>query len=110
MLVWDQSFFVLPGFDVLAVELRHIRIKGTSKIGNEQGTYDIFIKNDLSLSRMYPCELLLKEVTVVKVNINLSIVVVVVVLCFLYITHVHFKFNYIFSAFKGGRVQAECHN
>jgi len=66
--VGSKFLYVLPGFDALAVELRHIQIKGTSKIGNEQGTYDIFIKNDLSLSRVYSCELLLKEVTV---NINL---------------------------------------
>lgn len=65
---------VLPGFDVLAVELRHIQVKGTSKIREEEGTYDLFIKNDLSLSRTCPSELLLKEVTVVKVNLLVSLI------------------------------------
>jgi len=76
--VWVGSKFlyVLPGFDVLAVELRHIQIKGTSRVGDEESIYDLFIKNDSSLSRPCLCELLLKEVTVVKVSLIVPFLVV----------------------------------
>lgn len=43
------GFSVLPRFNVFAVELRHIQIKGTSKIG-EGGTYDLFSKNNFKQS------------------------------------------------------------
>jgi len=65
--VGEKFVFVLPGFDVLSVELRHIWIKGTAKIGRPEETYDLFVRNDFDLSRRYPCEMILKEVTIVKV-------------------------------------------
>ena len=60
--------FLLPGFDVLGIELCHVKVKGFAfgKIGNED-TFDLFIKNDLSLYRSYPAALVIKDHTIVKV-------------------------------------------
>ena len=41
-------FYVIPNFDVLQVELRHMRVKGYDSNGEEQ-VYDLFIRNDPSL-------------------------------------------------------------
>jgi len=68
--VGEKFVYVLPGFDVLSVELRHTLIKGTTKIGIPEGTYDVFVRNDFDLSKSYPCEMVLKEVTIVKVLCN----------------------------------------
>lgn len=67
--VGSKFLYVLPGFDVLAVEMRHIQTKGSGTIGKEEDTYDLFIKNDASLSRTYPCEMLIKDLTIIKVYI-----------------------------------------
>jgi len=66
--IGNKLLYTLPGFDVLAVELRHIQVKGTSKMGKEEDTFDLFVRNDFALTRTYPCEMSLKEVTVVKVR------------------------------------------
>ena len=42
--VGAKFLYVIPGFDVLGVELWHIQVKGFSKIGNPDGVFDIFIK------------------------------------------------------------------
>ena len=68
--VGAKFLYVIPGFDVLATEMRHIQTKGTSFIGSQEDTYDLFIKNDHSLSRAYPCLMLLQDFTVIKVNIH----------------------------------------
>ena len=52
--VGAKFLYVIPSFDVLGVELRHIQVKGFSKIGNPEDVFDMFIKNDISLSRIYP--------------------------------------------------------
>ena len=67
--VGSKFLYVLPGFDVLAVEMRHIQTKGSGRIGKEEDTYDLFIKNDASLSRTYPCEMLIKDLSIIKVFI-----------------------------------------
>ena len=63
-----KFLYVLPGFDVLGVELRHIKTKGWGKMGTEEQTYDIFIRNDVSLCRTYPTVMIVKDLTVVKVS------------------------------------------
>ena len=63
----SKFLYVLPGFDVLGVELRHIKVKGFGKIGNDEENFDLFVKNDSSLSRSYPSALIIKDLTVVKV-------------------------------------------
>ena len=43
-----KFLYVLPGFDVLGVELCHLKVKGFGIIGNEE-VFDVFAKNDVSL-------------------------------------------------------------
>ena len=62
-----KFLYVLPGFDVLGIELRHIKVKGFGKTGNEEDTFDMFIKNDISLLRSYPAALIIKDLAVVMV-------------------------------------------
>ena len=69
--VGSKFLYVLPGFDVLAIEIRHIQIR-SSRLGDKDNIYDLFIKNDALLSTKSPFELLLKEVTVIKVNYILN--------------------------------------
>ena len=45
--------YVIPGFDVLAVEMHQMRIKGYTTAGEER-TYDIFVRNDPSVNHCYP--------------------------------------------------------
>jgi len=71
-------------FDVLAV---HIQVKGSSKIGRPEDTFDLFARNDFSFSRSYPCELFPKEVTVIKVCISLCL------LFKLFINNIHKMIN-----------------
>jgi len=40
-----KFLYVLPCFDILEVELHHLRVKGFGKIGNEEDTYNIFLYN-----------------------------------------------------------------
>jgi len=47
----EKFLYVLPDFDVLMIELRHLRVKGFPK-ANPEDVYDIFIKNDASLCRL----------------------------------------------------------
>ena len=61
----DKFLYVLPGFNVLAVEFRHLQIKG---MGSVSDVFDIIVKNDASLSRSHPCEMLLEEATIIKVS------------------------------------------
>ena len=68
-----KLLYVLPGFDALGIELRHIQVKGSSKIGRPEDTFDLFARNDFSFSRSYPCKMVPKEVTVIKVCISLGL-------------------------------------
>ena len=63
-----KFLYVLPGFDVLVVELHHLKVKGFGKIGSEEEVYDLFAKNDASLCRTYPAAMIVKDLTIVKVN------------------------------------------
>ena len=47
--------YLIPSFAVLEVELRQMRIKGYTSVGDEEN-YDVFIRNDPTLSRSYPGE------------------------------------------------------
>lgn len=53
--------YVIPSFDVLTVELRHIRVGGDSNGAGQ--VYDIFIRgNDLSLmNKVYPALMTAKD-------------------------------------------------
>ena len=71
--VGAKFLYVIPGFDVLGVELRHIQVKGFSKIGNPESVFDMFIKNDMSLCRLYPAHMVLRDVTIIKVGTSWSV-------------------------------------
>ena len=64
----EKFLYVLPGFDILGIELRHIKVKGFGLIGAEEENFDLFIKNDASLCRSYPAAIVVKDITVVKVS------------------------------------------
>ena len=70
--VGAKFLYVIPGFDVLGIELRHIQVKGFCKIGNPEDVFDMFIKNDILLSRVYPSHMVLRDVTIIKVRIAQS--------------------------------------
>lgn len=63
-----RFLYVLPGFDVFGIELRHIKVKGFGKIGNEEDTFDMFIRNDISLLRSYLTAVIIKDLVVVKLS------------------------------------------
>ena len=66
MAVGAKLLYVLPGFDVLAVELCHVQVKGSSKMEKPEDTFDLFVRNDFSMSRTYPGEMSLKEVMTIN--------------------------------------------
>ena len=62
----EKFLYVLPDFDVLMIELRHLRVKGFPK-ANPEDVYDIFIKNDASLCRFLPAGIIIKDLAILKV-------------------------------------------
>ena len=68
-----KLLYVIPGFDVLGVELQHIQVRGFSKIGNPESVFIMFIKNDMLLCRMYPAHMVLQDVTIIKVGASWSV-------------------------------------
>ena len=67
--VGAKFLYIIPGFDVLGVELRHIQ---GSKIGNPESVFDMFIK---MICRRVDCTLhmVLRDVTIIKVGTSSSI-------------------------------------
>lgn len=65
-----KFLYVLPGFDVLAIELRHLKMKGFLN-ANTEDVYDVFIKNDASLCRSYPTIMIIRDLTVIKVQMSI---------------------------------------
>jgi len=63
----DPFLYVIPSFDVLAVELRQIQIKGYDRTDGKVRRYDLFIRNNTSLCQMYPSLMTTKDVTVIEV-------------------------------------------
>ena len=57
--------YVIPSFDVLCVELRLIRVEGVNDDGQNQ-IYDIFIRNDPDLNRVYPTWMSAMDVCIVE--------------------------------------------
>ena len=54
--------FIIPSFDVLSVELRHMKIK-------EEECYDFFISSDSILSTLISPEyIIIQDVTITKVS------------------------------------------
>ena len=42
--VGESFIYVLPSFDVLGVELRHVAVKGYARRTGEEQCYDLFIR------------------------------------------------------------------
>ena len=59
--------YVLSGFDVLAIELRHLKVKGFPK-DNTENVYNVFIITDTSLCRSYPTGMIIKDLNIIKVQ------------------------------------------
>ena len=59
--------YVIPSFDVIAIEMRQMKIKGYTTDGEERN-YDIFIRNDPSLCRLYPVWMVIRDGTVIEVR------------------------------------------
>jgi len=62
----ENFLHVLPDFDVLILELCHLKLKGFPKANSEE-VYDVFIKNHASLCRTYPAGIIIKNLTLLKV-------------------------------------------
>ena len=59
--------YTIPNFDVLAVELRQIKVKGYTSEGEEKH-YDMFIRNLPSFRRLYPVWMAIRDAAVVEVR------------------------------------------
>ena len=70
--IGDPFMYVIPSFDVLAVELRQIPISGYSKINGEEKHMDLFIRNDDSLCRAYPSLMVIKDFTIIEVSMYIN--------------------------------------
>lgn len=68
--IGDTFTYVIPSFDVLAVELRQIKISGYNRRDGKERILDLFIRNDASLCRTYPAVMIIKDVTIIKVCIQ----------------------------------------
>jgi len=64
-----RFLYVIREFEILGVELRHVKVKGFGKIGAEEDVFDLFIKNDVSLCSSYPASLIITDIIVLKVYI-----------------------------------------
>ena len=58
--------YVIPSFEVLAVELRQMKILG--QLDGVEKHHDLFIRNEASLCRSYPARMTVKDVVVIEVR------------------------------------------
>ncbi len=59
--------YMIPHFEVLQVELRHIVIEGETEDGDPV-RHDCFIRNDASLCRAYPSSMAVRDAIVIPVS------------------------------------------
>ena len=59
--------YVIPSFDVIAVELRRMQIKGFDRRDDKEVKLDLFVRNDACLCRMNPSMMAIKDVVIIKV-------------------------------------------
>jgi len=57
--------YVIPGFDPIGVRLCPVKV--SLRIEDSVEIYDFFMKDDKSLCRSFPSEIVIKDITVVKV-------------------------------------------
>ena len=61
--------YVIPSFNVLALDLRRMKIVGKHRISGDEKRYDLFIRNDSSLLRSYPARMTVKDLVVIGVTV-----------------------------------------
>lgn len=49
--------YIIPSFDVLTLDLRHMKIVGQHQISGDEKRYNLLIRNDSSLLRSYPARM-----------------------------------------------------
>ena len=59
--------YVIPIFDNIAIEMWQMKVKGYTTDG-EECNYDIFIRNNPSLCRLYPVWMVIRDGTVIEVR------------------------------------------
>ena len=64
--VGESFVYVIPGFAVLSVELRQMRIIWVQS-EEVEATHDMFVRNDSSFCRSYPAWMTVKNVASVQV-------------------------------------------
>ena len=64
--------YTIPSFDVLAVKLRQMKVKGYTPEGEEKH-YDMFIRNLPSFARSYPVWMAIRDATVVDVSFRFQL-------------------------------------
>jgi len=75
--VGDPFMYVIPSFDVIAVELRRMQIKGFDRRDDKEVKLDLFIRNDACLCRMYPSMMAIKDVVIIKVTMYIMQYIIV---------------------------------
>jgi hypothetical protein len=90
--------YVIPSFDVLEVEIRHMRVKGYNKDGEEE-SYDFFIRNDPSLCRVYPVWMEVTDMTLIQVCPLLSPALATIALaltpCMIIMAGIHYESHFV---------------
>ena len=66
--VGPPFLYTIPSFDVLAVEMRQIKVK-TYSSEDEEKHYDMFIRNLPSFTRLFPAWMAVRAATVVNVSL-----------------------------------------
>ena len=65
--VGPKFLYVIPSFDVLAVDLQVMRVQGYDHEGKLL-VCDVFIRDDLSLKRVYPAAMTITDQTCIEVS------------------------------------------
>ena len=63
----DPFRYTISSFDVIAIELRQLRMKGYNTDGEEL-TFNAFIRNDPSLNRSYPAWMTITDGTAIDIR------------------------------------------
>lgn len=75
--VGSRFLYVIPGFDVLAVSLRVMRVQGYDAEGKLR-VCDVFVRDDPSLDRIYPAAMEVTDQTCVDVSLQSEVYIVTI--------------------------------
>ena len=103
--VGPPFWYNIPSFDLLAVELRQMKVKGYTSEGEEKH-YDMFIRNLPSFTRVYPVWMAIRDATIVDVRLpGLKLLLITLSKLYPYIRLVHnFPCTCTRMAFMGSHV------